>query len=208
MTQVCQDIERKEVKVIISVSRQTTSTPEVDHNSSDSIENIKNESDDVLETVTEKLCDEKQSDNNNVITSIINVERSDEGKNPENLIKTLSVSSKVEAYVQSLPEQTSSRRKKHDKTVLDSSCESEVCNNPTDQSEARTEALGQSGAGDLRPRHDNTVLDESFESEASSRSRLSSRQSDLLTSNMRYNNSGEMRNSKVTNQCQCFGVGD
>ena len=38
----------------------------------------------VLDTVTEKLCDEKQkeSENNNVITSSINVEISDEGNNP------------------------------------------------------------------------------------------------------------------------------
>ena len=69
----------------ISVSRQTTSTPEVENNSSDSIEGIKDESVNVLETVTEKLCDEKQkeSENNNVITSSINVEISDEGNNPE-----------------------------------------------------------------------------------------------------------------------------
>ena len=68
-----------------SVSRQTTSTPEVENNSSDSIEGIKDESVNVLETVTEKLCDEKQkeSENNNVITSSINVETSDEGNNPE-----------------------------------------------------------------------------------------------------------------------------
>ena len=57
----------------------------MDNNSSDSIEGIKDESVNVLETVTEKLCDEKQkeSENNNVITSSINVEISDEGNNPE-----------------------------------------------------------------------------------------------------------------------------
>ena len=68
-----------------SVSRQTTSTPEVENNSSDSIEGIKDESVNVLETKTEKLSDEKQkeSENNNVITSSINVETSDEGNNPE-----------------------------------------------------------------------------------------------------------------------------
>ena len=57
----------------------------MDNNSSDSIEDIKNESVNVLETVTDRLCDERQkeSENNNVITSSINVERSDEGNNPE-----------------------------------------------------------------------------------------------------------------------------
>ena len=57
----------------------------MDNNSSDNIEGIKDESVNVLETVTEKLCDEKQkeSENNNVITSSINVEISDEGNNPE-----------------------------------------------------------------------------------------------------------------------------
>ena len=58
----------------------------MENNSSDSIEGIiKDESVNVLETVTEKLCDEKQkeSENNNVITSSINVEISDEGNNQE-----------------------------------------------------------------------------------------------------------------------------
>ena len=57
----------------------------MENNSSDSIEGIKDKSVNVLETVTEKLCDEKQkeSENNNVITSSINVEISDEGNNPE-----------------------------------------------------------------------------------------------------------------------------
>ena len=106
----------------------------------------------------------------------------------------------MEAYVQSLPEKNLNRKQNHNKTVLDSSCESAVCNTPTDQTEACTtqadlpeaglKALGQSEAAG--PRHDNTVLDESFESEVSSLSRLSSRQSDLLTS-LRYNNSGEIQ---------------
>ena len=71
--------------IIISVSRQTTSTPEVDNNSSDGIEGIKDESVNILDAVTEKLSDEKkkESENNNVITSSINVEISDEGNNPE-----------------------------------------------------------------------------------------------------------------------------
>ena len=57
----------------------------MDNNSSDSIEGIKDESVNVLDTVTEKLSDEKQkeSENNNVITSSINVEISDEGNTPE-----------------------------------------------------------------------------------------------------------------------------
>ena len=86
----------------------------------------------------------------------------------QDLMRTQSVSSKVEAYVQSLPGFSA----QSNNTVLEDSCKEE-------------EASGS------RFRHDNTVLDESFESEASSRSKLSSRQSDLLSTNMRYNNSGQ-----------------
>ena len=85
----------------------------------------------------------------------------------QDLMRTQSVSSKVEAYVQSLPGFSA-----QSDTVLEDSCKEK-------------EASGS------RFRHDNTVLDESFESEASSRSKLSSRQSDLLSTNMRYNNSGQ-----------------
>ena len=85
MTQVCQDISKNifQGHVIITVSRQTTSTPEYDI-SSDSIEDIKDENVNGLDTVNEKLCErENQSKNNNVISRSINVDKSDEGSEPE-----------------------------------------------------------------------------------------------------------------------------
>ena len=87
MTQVCQEIFKNifHGQFIISVSRQTTSTPELCDTSSDSIEDIKDENVNGLETANEKLCDKEnnQSKNNNVISSSINVDKSDEGNNPE-----------------------------------------------------------------------------------------------------------------------------
>ena len=149
--------------ILFPGSRQTTSTPELEN----SIENT--EPGKVDDEIVKEASDNIHADNNNVIEAApeykvvtngdITAGDDQEGQKVRRLQAQSSIS-KVEAYVNTLP----------------SPRVSPGWRRPSDDDERLPYT-----------RHHNTVLDDSFDSEASSmsRSRLSSRQSDLLTSNNR-----------------------
>jgi len=113
---------------------------------------------------------EISSNNNNVIAADKKCDKNEFVDT--RTLQSQSSASKVEAYVQNLPY-----------LVKNSSV---MVKNPSRNDKNSEEwRLGEEERG-----HNRTILDESFDSETSSKSKLSSRQSDILSIGSRYNNSG------------------
>lgn len=113
---------------------------------------------------------EISSNNNNVIAADKKCDKNEFVDT--RTLQSQSSASKVEAYVQNLPY-----------LVKNSSV---MVKNPSRNDKSSEEWI----PGEEERGHNRTILDESFDSETSSKSKLSSRQSDILSIGSRYNNSG------------------
>ena len=162
--------------MLFTGSRQSTSTPEFDNRVRAFKQQVLDETPD-NQTKEDNLSDDyraSSSNNNNLISEPENY-CSDQLCSDQVLLNSQSSISKVKQYVEGLP-------------------------SPTVNQQWNNSDRGHNSPA--QP-HNKTVLDESFSSEASSRSKLSSRQSDALSLNNRYNSSGMFYGTNLTGQTVC-----